>query len=87
MGIKERLFRLWKWYRTMNYLYCPACNSDAPKLYDCWCCHWYRGEFPPPKEIRQLWKRKYWALYNFEKVAVEAFIDGSPEQEASDEAI
>ena len=67
MKIRERLFRVWKWYSTLNYLYCPACNSDAPKLYDCWCCRWYRGGFPPPKETRQLWKQKYWALYNFEK--------------------
>lgn len=34
---------------------CPMCNSDAPELYDCPVCDWYKGPFPPSKGLRAKW--------------------------------
>jgi len=35
--------------------FCPACNSDAPQLYDCTVCHYYSGGYPPSRMRRAIW--------------------------------
>jgi hypothetical protein len=35
--------------------FCPSCNSDAPKLYDCKVCEWDR--YSPFDKIK---RKKYW---------------------------
>lgn len=37
----KRLRARWRIYWNL----CPVCNSDAPEMYGCWCCHGSR-EFP-----------------------------------------
>lgn len=46
---------------------CPACNSDAPELYDCTVCQWYRTSERgmPDKTIKQAWWERYLKLLNF----------------------
>lgn len=40
--------------------YCPACNLDAPALYDCQVCEYYQGPWPAGYRTLALW-RKRWA--------------------------
>ena len=43
--------------------FCPACNSDAPEMYDCKVCeawnHHNRPTWPPPKEEIEKWRVRY----------------------------
>jgi hypothetical protein len=32
--------------------FCPACNSDAPEMYNCYCCLGDRV-FPPDKQTKK----------------------------------
>lgn len=38
---------------------CPWCNSDAPHLYDCPICEYYNGKYPPPKELKNKWWKRF----------------------------
>ncbi len=38
---------------------CPFCNSDAPELYNCPCCEFYTGTFPPTKTVKDYWFNLY----------------------------
>ena len=49
------LFRGWK--RCKVFTFCPKCNSDAPELYDCDVCCYYRGY--PNKWLRSVWFNRY----------------------------
>jgi hypothetical protein len=35
--------------------FCPECNSDAPKLYDCRVCKYYGGSYPPDQFTKNDW--------------------------------
>lgn len=39
--------------------FCPACNSDAPALYECPVCRYYSGHYPPTRFRRRRWLRRY----------------------------
>jgi hypothetical protein len=43
--------------------FCPLCNSDAPKVYDCYLCGWYQqangDKYPPTKETKDKWISEY----------------------------
>jgi len=39
--------------------FCPHCNSDAPELYDCPVCEYYRGAYPPSPETKQRWWSRF----------------------------
>jgi hypothetical protein len=51
------------WFTKLNgrirlfFGFCPACNSDAPKLYDCKVCGWYRtsDKGMPTKATKKEW--------------------------------
>jgi len=38
--MKNKLKQLIGWIRLKVWGFCPKCNSDAPKLYDCEVCNW-----------------------------------------------
>jgi hypothetical protein len=45
----------WRGYfRLLNH-FCPECNSDAPELYSCPVCRYYRGERPPTEKTESVW--------------------------------
>lgn len=45
------------WIRIMIWGFCPACNSDAPELYDCPCCNYATGS-PFKRSVRKyLWNK------------------------------
>lgn len=50
--------RILAWWRCMVWGFCPNCNSDAPKLYECKVCNWdTKSPFGRKKRI------KYWEKY------------------------
>lgn len=58
-------FKYWggKWRLLLGF--CPMCNSDAPELYDCPCCHYYSSgsgdKFPPTKATKINWWETYYS--------------------------
>lgn len=50
----ERLLARWRiWWNL-----CPACNSDAPEIYTCWCCGGNRI-FPLTVELKNHYRRAF----------------------------
>jgi len=39
-NIYSLIGRFFAWTRIHFWSFCPECNSDAPKLYDCKVCQW-----------------------------------------------
>ena len=39
--------------------FCPECNSSAPLLYECKVCNYYNGIFPPSKNEKKIWLKKF----------------------------
>lgn len=56
-----RRFSAWK--RIIIWGFCPACNSDAPKLYDCKCCNYSTGSPFKRAKRKQLWNK--WKYLDF----------------------
>jgi hypothetical protein len=51
-----RLYGRWR----LLFGFCPACNSDAPKLYECRVCGWYRSAesgYPTKAKKKDWWHR------------------------------
>lgn len=48
-----------KW--RLLFGFCPKCNSDAPELYDCSVCHWYRTSESgmPTSRIKKIWWERF----------------------------
>lgn len=40
----KRIFLLARGRLRLNFGFCPQCNSDAPKLYDCPVCNWNKRQ-------------------------------------------
>lgn len=49
------------WVRVFIWGLCPKCNSDAPELYDCKVCNWYRtsDRGMPNKATKKEWWQKF----------------------------
>jgi len=48
------------WNRVIVHGFCPECNSDAPKLYDCPVCNYSTGSpfnRTRRKELWDAWKK------------------------------
>ena len=69
-GIWINLFKKLRGRWRLLFGFCPACNSDAPELYDCTVCQWYRTSENgmPKKSTKWAWWQRYKALLNFEKI-------------------
>jgi hypothetical protein len=41
--------------------FCPKCNSDAPEIYDCMICDWYRTSEKgmPSNGVKRQWWNKF----------------------------
>ncbi len=50
------LLKLRMYWRLM-FNVCPACNSDAPKKYDCKICNDFYG--CPTQNIKNVWHNNY----------------------------
>lgn len=50
------------WIRIMIWGFCPACNSDAPELYDCPCCNYATGSPFKRSQRKHLWNK--WKYLN-----------------------
>ena len=61
-----QLKRLRGWIRLHVWSVCPACNSDAPKLYDCRVCN---GLTSHDASIRWPWSKRIrasiWESYEY----------------------
>lgn len=44
--------------------FCPECNSDAPDLYECAVCQFYKGHFPPSEAVKQEWWMRWKQRHN-----------------------
>lgn len=57
-----------KW--RLLFGFCPACNSDAPEMYDCTVCQWYRtsDHGMPSKTLKKIWWSRFLAKLNFDKI-------------------
>jgi hypothetical protein len=63
MTIRPTLLQRLQGRTRIAFGFCPACNSDAPEVYDCKVCEgWqsvYEGVFPPPQATRDRWWRRF----------------------------
>lgn len=50
------------WWRCRIWGFCPECNSDAPKLWDCKICNWDTNS---PFNIKK--RKKYWKKFKNNK--------------------
>ena len=58
----------WKKLRgrfRMFWGFCPECNSDAPKMYDCKVCNWYTSSQNgmPIKPLKKMWWERFLQQY------------------------
>lgn len=51
------------WIRIWVWGFCPACNSDAPKLYDCKVCEWDTNSPFNRAKKKEYWNN--WKLQDF----------------------
>lgn len=50
-----------RFIRCFLWGFCPECNSDAPKLYDCKVCHYYTSG--TQGKATSVTKAKWWLNY------------------------
>ena len=58
MNIKT-LFRVLQAKWRLYFGFCPECNSSAPEIDSCYVCDGYRTPYPPSKETKTEWLRRY----------------------------
>lgn len=59
--------KLWRFLRLVRGFlrcygigaFCPECNSDAPRLYDCPVCEYYTEPYPATFDTRAEWWRRF----------------------------
>lgn len=56
----KMLVKINGWWRLL-FGFCPKCNSDAPELYDCKVCEWYRSSDKgmPNKATKKIWWSRF----------------------------
>jgi hypothetical protein len=54
----QRLKLIRGWWRFKVFGFCPACNSDAPGIYNCQVCGGWR--YPGDGRVRQRLARELW---------------------------
>jgi hypothetical protein len=60
----KRFFKLLNGRIRLLFGVCPQCNSDAPELYDCKVCNWYRTSESgmPSRELKATWWRNFLSI-------------------------
>lgn len=65
LNLYSIISRFQSWIRIFVWGVCPACNSDAPKLYNCRVCNWDTSSPFNSEKKKKYWNN--WKLLNYLK--------------------